>query len=326
LSSNEHVYIIKRAGSHIRGLFEAAASGILIEGLTLAVAKPQTGGAMMSNVSSGAKRSHDYELGHTDGELRRLATQTQLVDPITRSYFERAGVGAGMRVLDVGSGAGDVAFLAAGMVGPNGLVIGTDRSPTAVAAAQTRANELVLANVTFRDGDPSAMSFEQHFDAIVGRYVLMFSPDPVAMLRGVARHLKPGGIVVFHEVDWTGAASFPPAPTFNQCHTMMVQTFRKIGTNANMGLQLRSAFLGAGLPAPDMGLQALVGGGDSGLNGIDLVADLAITMAPVMEQQGVIAADSLRPRTLNKRMRAEAEANGSVVVGRYEVGAWTRVK
>jgi ubiquinone/menaquinone biosynthesis C-methylase UbiE len=129
------------------------------------------------------ERSHEYELGHTDFELRRLNTQARLVDPMTRQFFKSAGIVAGMRVLDIGSGAGDVAFLAAELVGPSGEVVGTDRSPAAVNAATAGAKARSLGHVSFRIGDPTALEFDRQFDAIVGRYVLMFSPDPVAMLR-----------------------------------------------------------------------------------------------------------------------------------------------
>ena len=58
-----------------------------------------------------------YVLGHSDRELDRLAVQARLIDPITCRFFSDAGIAPGMRVLDVGSGAGDTAFLAAGLVG-----------------------------------------------------------------------------------------------------------------------------------------------------------------------------------------------------------------
>ncbi|TRC98361.1 hypothetical protein FJV77_07875 [Mesorhizobium sp. WSM4306] len=57
------------------------------------------------------ERRYEYELGHSDRELRRLATQAALVDPMTRDYLRRAGIQTGMQVLDIGSGAGGVAFL-----------------------------------------------------------------------------------------------------------------------------------------------------------------------------------------------------------------------
>jgi len=279
----------------------------------------------MQQVQKAASAVKEYEFGHSDRELKRLATQAQLIDPITRRFFLDAGLKPRMRVLDVGSGAGDVAFLAAEIVGASGAVIGADRSATAIAAAQARAKERSLSNVIFRQGDPAELAFDQPFDAVVGRYVLMFNPDPAAMLKGLARQLKPGGIIVFHEVAWTGMASFPPAPLYDRCRTWIVETFRKVGTNPHMGIDLYATFLRAGLPAPKIGLQALAGAAPGGPNIVDLIADLVVTMAPVMEQHGVATVAEIGAATLTARIRAEADALGSVMVGRYEIGAWSRV-
>src|SRR5712691_4803629 len=82
-----------------------------------------------------------YSLGHSDRELTRLRVQARLVNPITRRFLVEAGIAPGMRVLDVGSGVGDVAFLAAQLVGDTGEVVGTDRSAAALAVARGRAAE-----------------------------------------------------------------------------------------------------------------------------------------------------------------------------------------
>src|SRR5262244_2296179 len=93
------------------------------------------GEALMVTPEGGAG---SYVLGHSDRELERLRLQAKLVDPITRQFLIEAGIAPGMRVLDIGSGAGDVAFLAAQLVGPAGQVVGVDRSATALARARTR--------------------------------------------------------------------------------------------------------------------------------------------------------------------------------------------
>ena len=62
-------------------------------------------------------RTQEYELGHSDFELKRLARQAELVNPFTERYFRHAGIGLGMRVLDLGCGGGDTALLAADIVG-----------------------------------------------------------------------------------------------------------------------------------------------------------------------------------------------------------------
>ena len=72
------------------------------------------------------------------GEERRLIALGELSEPNTERVFREAGVGPGMRVLDLASGAGDVALLVARLVGPQGSVLGVERSAEAVAGAQRR--------------------------------------------------------------------------------------------------------------------------------------------------------------------------------------------
>jgi ubiquinone/menaquinone biosynthesis C-methylase UbiE len=80
-----------------------------------------------------------YVFGHSDAEHRRLEFQAEIVAPITRQLLIDAGVGEGMRVLDVGTGRGDVAFIAGEIVGASGGVVGIDSAPTAIAVARERA-------------------------------------------------------------------------------------------------------------------------------------------------------------------------------------------
>jgi len=266
-----------------------------------------------------------YVLGHSDREIERLGTQARMVDPITRHFFHAAGIAPGMRVLDVGSGPGYVAFLAAEMVGERGEIVGVDRAPAAIAAARALAESRSLRHVTFLEGDPTEIAFDRPFDAVIGRYVLMFQPDPSAMLRKLAARVRPGGAIVFHEPDWDGARSFPPAPLYDRCCRWIVETLRSVGNETQMGKKLHSTFMTAGLPAPSMGLEAMIGGGEKGAEGLRLVADIVETMLPAMEREGVATAGEIGLETLATRMIEEAVTNDSVIVGRYEIGAWTRV-
>ena len=113
-----------------------------------------------------------------------------------------------MRVLDVGSGTGEVAFLLAELVGEAGLVIGTDKASTPVEAATCAARTRGLPNVEFREGDPAEMEFDVHFDAVVGRYFLPFQTDPASTLERLSKQVRKGGVLVFHEPDWTFVQSF----------------------------------------------------------------------------------------------------------------------
>jgi predicted O-methyltransferase YrrM len=270
-----------------------------------------------------ANPASGYVLGHSSRELDRLSAQARLIDPITRRFFCEAGIGPGMHVLDVGSGAGDVAFLAAELVGSSGEVVGVDRSRAALDVARARAAERSLGNVSFLEGDPATIAVERPFDAAIGRYVLQFQDDPAAMLRTVAALVRPGGTVVFHELDWDGVRSTPPVPTYDRCCRLVVETIRASGAETRMGGKLFSAFVGAGLPAPSMRLEAVVGGGTNSTDPLRLIAELTISLSATIEELGIGSVADLDPDTLLDRMRNEAQANDSVVVGHFQFGAWS---
>jgi ubiquinone/menaquinone biosynthesis C-methylase UbiE len=268
--------------------------------------------------------ANEYVLGHSARELERLRRQAQLVNPITRQYLIEAGIAPGMRVLDIGSGAGDVGFLAAELVGPSGEVVGVDRSPDALSFARSRAKEQSLANVTFLESELSAMAFGQLFDAAIGRYVLCFQPDPAALLRKISHLVRPGGIVLFHEPDRKQMRSYPPVPTYDKISEWIDETFWRTGMDVRMGIKLYSTFLAAGLAAPTMRLHATIGGAKA-WDEVHFEADVAITLANAMEQTGVATADELGVDSLIERITKEMSANQSVIVGRADIGAWTRL-
>ena len=83
-----------------------------------------------------------YILGHSEAEILRLQAQAEILRPITERLLRSAGIRPGMRVLDLGSGAGDVAMLAAELVGPSGWVIGIDRNSQVLSLATERATLL----------------------------------------------------------------------------------------------------------------------------------------------------------------------------------------
>ena len=80
-------------------------------------------------------KTPDYPLGYTEHEARRLAEQGALLEELTAEVFRRAGVRAGMTVLDIGCGVGDVSLLVARLVGPKGAVLGIDRAASSVHSA-----------------------------------------------------------------------------------------------------------------------------------------------------------------------------------------------
>ncbi|MGE0468776.1 MAG: class I SAM-dependent methyltransferase [Nitrospira sp.] len=99
---------------------------------------------------------------------------------------------AGLRVLDLGSGTGYPAILAAQTVGARGSVVGIDLAQQMLDAAGRKVASLQLSNLTFRAGDVTTLPFETaSFDAVTTRFCLMFLPDIPKAVAEIARILKP---------------------------------------------------------------------------------------------------------------------------------------
>ena len=92
---------------------------------------------------------------------------------------------------------------------------------------------------------------DRKFDALIGRYVLLYQSDPVASIRHLLGSLKPGAIVAFHEVDFPDPRpSDPPCPIFDQLYSLMGEAFRRSGAFPDFGRRIGHTFKAAGLPFP----------------------------------------------------------------------------
>jgi len=277
-------------------------------------------------MAESARQGREYALGHSPEELDRLSVQAKLMEAFTCRVFERAGVGPGMKVLDVGSGAGDVAFLVREIVGPEGKVVGTDRAPAALQRSRERAAALGYGNVEFVQGDPVEMTFAEPFDALVGRFVLMYYPDPSGALRRLARHLRPGGIVAFQESDNTGARTFPPQPLFNRLFELMQKALELSGADPRMALKLYSTFVAAGLPAPSMQAEVALMGSQDPL--VEALANFLVqglrSMAPVIVKHGLATEQELGLDSYARRLTEAFRAGDGIMLSPPFIGAWTR--
>lgn len=161
--------------------------------------------------------------------------------------------------------------------------MGIERDPEAVTAAQRRT---VAANVEFRVGDVQTLEgVEDGFDAVVGRLVIMYLPDPVAAIRRAAARVRPGGLVCLHEADLDYLWASPQPPLWSQVRGWFLDTLGKAGIETRMGPRLYAAFRDAGLPAPRLAVQAHAEGGpDAPAWGWANVVSGAV---PLMERLGV---------------------------------------
>jgi SAM-dependent methyltransferase len=264
----------------------------------------------------------DYVLGSTDAEHERLTRQAKTLAPYTERLFRDAGLGRGQRVLDVGSGVGEVALLVASLVGETGYVVGVDRDAMALAKARSRANSARITNVRFVETDLADIQIDGQFDAIVGRFVLMFQPDPIATLRSLVRHLRPGGVMVFQEPSWNIFFSQTQhLPLRTTCGELLCEAFSRSGARPNMELTLFRGMLESGFEAPRLRVEIPIAIDPEGRR---WVYDLLMSVRPRLEGLG-IASDRVGDfNTLAERLEAELETACSYAPLVGLVGAWAR--
>jgi SAM-dependent methyltransferase len=266
----------------------------------------------------------EYVLGRSEQESQRLIKQAIFLRPSTERVFRKAGLIEGMRVLDMGCGAGDVSFLAAELVGPTGMVVGVDQNPEVLELARRRADESGFAQVTFEEGEISEFTTTAQFDAVVGRFVLMYQADPVATLTHVFSLLARGGLVVVQEPDFqVGVATRPSVVLWQQVNYWIGETFRRGGVNHDIGGKLYHLFRLAGLPGPAMLEHVSVGGGAGMRPFYENSAELVRSLLPRMEQFDVAAAQEVQADTLANRLEDETCRAECQLTYVPLVAAWT---
>lgn len=267
--------------------------------------------------------AREYIFEDRAAEQERLLAQATLFEPSTRRLLVEAGLTPGMRVLDLGTGAGSVAAIAAELVGPDGAVVGIDRDPDAVESARVLADRAGLRNVEFRVADVQTLDgVPGGFDAVVGRLVLMYLADPADALRNAAARAQPGAVICMYEADFTYPWASEHTPLWRQVQGWVLDTLAKAGAEQRMGPSLFGAFYAAGLGEPQMLLASFAGGGSQAPAwGI---ANLIRGVLPLMERLGVASRDEVDPETLSERLLTEVVASDGILTLPM-FGAWSTV-
>jgi SAM-dependent methyltransferase len=265
-----------------------------------------------------------YVLGRSAAETRRLIHQSQLYHPATRRLLEAAGVGPGMRVLDLGSGAGDVALLAGELVGPGGEIVGVELDTALIDTARARADALGYDHVHFVAGDARALPVAGPFDAVISRFFLVFHADPATLLREVARHLRPGGLVICQEHDFVSPpVSVPESPTWEQFWRWLRAIFAANDFDLALPYRFPVIYRDAGLTLPQLRHEAPVGY-DAEWLGYVYAAGTLRSLLPMLERHNIATAAEVNVETFAARLHAEVGAVGGSARATPVVGAWGR--
>ena len=263
-----------------------------------------------------------YHLGYSDAEAERLIRQGRYINGMTEQFFRSSGIESGQRVLDVGSGVGEVALILGKLIGPSGEIAGVERDSRSIERARARLQDAGVHNVEFVQADITVFSTETLFDAVVGRYVLQFLPDPIDVLRRLSALLKPGGIIAFQEASFAPFVALSDhLPLRSTCVRLMRDMAVQSGVRVEMGLELYKAFQDAGLPAPAMRFDMPLGRDPEFTR---LLSD-RLVIALQDTKRDTRSMEALGdPNTLADRLREEVERSNSVVPWIALVGASSR--
>jgi ubiquinone/menaquinone biosynthesis C-methylase UbiE len=182
----------------------------------------------------------EYVLGTDDDELWRLGFQHQVWRSAAGAIWERAGLGAGQRVIDVGAGPGWATFDLAYLVGSAGHVTAVDLSPRFVAHLRAEVTQRQVANVDVLEADVQRFALpDASYDGAYARWVLCFVPDPEAVVAAVAAAVRPGGFFAIQDyVNYEAALVAPPSPIFEQVIRATRDSWQASGGDPRVGLRL----------------------------------------------------------------------------------------
>jgi len=262
-----------------------------------------------------------YVLGHADAEVRRLLLQGRLYNDYTEHALRLAGLRPGMRVLDLGSGPGDVSFVAARLVGPSGSVLGVDAAPEMIELASARAAEQGLSTVHFTRAAIDAIAPDEPVDAVIGRLILTHLPDPAATLRHLSSFVRPGGVIAFSENDITATSSIPDLPLFQRVTAGIVRAFEAMGLSARFGTTLHTIFADAGLGAPRLTQGTPIGtAADTDI--LAYAAEVWRLVSPIAEQGGFAIDELTDIDSFVPQFRQEALAANALITMPPLITAW----
>ncbi|MBL8877243.1 MAG: methyltransferase domain-containing protein [Phycisphaerae bacterium] len=184
--------------------------------------------------------SGEYVHGTHRSEQERLALMNEILNART---VAEVPVRTGDRVLDVGSGLGQMSLAMAKVAGGGGMVVGVERSVEQIARANVLCAETrVDAPIDFREGDAHALPLAPdelgRFDLAFARFLLEHVPDPLGVVKQMLRAVRPGGIVVLADDDHEMLKLHPEPEGFGEFWRGYMQLYSRVGNDPIIGRRL----------------------------------------------------------------------------------------
>jgi len=263
-------------------------------------------------------------MGHTDNERRRLALQGSIINPLTEAFLRRAGISAGMHVLELGCGIGEVSLIVARLVGPHGHVHCIDIDGDSLEIARGRIGSAAHNHVTFEQIEVMQHTPAGPYDAVVGRHILLHTPDALAALQKAVSMVHAGGLIAFQEHDISfHLRGYPELPLTVSTLELMIEFWQRAVPRPNIGAQLFWLMQEAGLPPPECRAESVMDGGPYSPV-YEWIAETMRSLLPRMEALGITGAATLNLDTLAQQLRQEAVDKRGVFISAPLIGAFAR--
>lgn len=198
----------------------------------------------MPETSPQTDDSH-YIIRGGDSGARRLHILARAFLPGTLALLDRAGIQAGMRVLDLGCGSGDVTLELARRVGPQGIVVGVDMDDSVLQHARQSSATENLA-IQWRNGHAEQLAETGQYDLIYSRFLLSHLAKPSEVLLRMRAALRPAGRVVIEDIDITTHSHWPESHAFQRYTEIYSATARARGADSSIGPRLPALLVEAG--------------------------------------------------------------------------------
>jgi SAM-dependent methyltransferase len=176
----------------------------------------------------------------------RLRILARAMYPTTAALFDRVGIVRGMSCLDVGCGGGDVTRELARRAGSAGRARGIDIDATALAIAREEADHDGASDVEYQECDVLTAELEPEHDVIYVRFLLTHLADPAAAAARIAAGLRPGGVLIVEDIDFSGSFCHPASAAYERYTEIYAQTAQSRGVDPNIGPRLPQLLVGAG--------------------------------------------------------------------------------
>lgn len=200
------------------------------------------------------EEAHRYAIrGGKEGK-ERLDLLARVMLPTTLQLLQRVGLNRGMKCVDLGCGGGHVALLMAGIVGPEGRVIGTDTDEEILALARNDAEAANVANVEFQHVDACACLWHSEFDLVYARFLLSHLSTPENCLVAMVKACRPGGTIVIEDTHFSGSFCWPPCAAHEQYVELYQKAVEHGGGDSNIGPKLTAMLRRAQIQAVELKL------------------------------------------------------------------------